>query len=108
MKKFIIAAATLIVTAASANAGCGTNQLNGTWRLQGVDSASSQDFLVSNGNFGGVATITQNANCKVTIIAPGGTLIGRTENLKGTDRKPMTMMVSPTIPGADILVLFKM
>lgn len=108
MKKFIIAAATLAATAASANADCGTNQLNGTWRLQSVDSASSVDYLISNGNFGGIAVISQNANCKITLTAGGFTYVGRTENLKDTDRKPMTMMISNTIPGSDVLVLFKL
>lgn len=108
MKKFIIAAATLIATAASANAGCGTNQLNGTWRVQSVDSASSIDYVINNGNFGGIAVISQNANCKITLSAGGSTFVGRTENLKGTDRKPVTMMISNSVPGSDILVLFKM
>lgn len=81
MKKIIIAVSILMATAATASANCGTNQLNGTWRLQGIGSAGSQDYLISNGNFGGVAVISQNSNCKVTLSVGGSTYVGRTENL---------------------------
>lgn len=108
MKKIIIAAATLIATTVAANADCGTNQLNGTWRSQSVDSANSQDFLINAGNFGGIGVITQGSGCKITLTVAGATYIGRTENLKDTDRKPLTMMFSQNVPGADIIVLFKL
>ena len=101
-------AATLIATAATASADCGTNQLNGTWRLQSVDSANSQDYLINAGNFGGIGVISQCSGCKVTLTVGAATFIGRTENLKDTDRKPLTMMFSSNVAGADIITLFKL
>jgi predicted small secreted protein len=109
MKKFLIATAALLLTAAAANAGCGTNTLNGTWRGQGVDSASSQDFPVLNGSFAGVALISQSKkSCRITLTVGATVYHGRTDNVSGTDRKPMMMMFSQDTPGSDLLVLYRL
>ena len=109
MKKFLIATATLLITATAANAGCGTNSLNGTWRYQAVDGmASSVDVTILNGFFAGALPITQGKkSCRITLVAGGTTYHGRTENLSGTDRKPMLMMFSADIAGSDIYTLVR-
>lgn len=108
MKKFIITAALFAASITTAQADCGTNQLNGTWRLANIGGGGgSLDYTILNGVFAGVAPISQNSNCKVTLVIGGTTYKGRTENLKDTDRKPLTMMFSEDVAGADIIVLFK-
>lgn len=92
MTKLFLISAAIVAISTSAQAGCGTKALNGTWILQGVDDASYNEFIIQDGVVTGVGTVSQSkTSCRVTMVLGGITVKGRTENVSGTSRKPHIM-----------------
>ena len=100
MKTLTYITAALVLSATAAQAGCGTNALNGTWRLQAVADSTFSDIVVLNGAVSGGGTIAQSKkNCRVTINFGALTATGRTENVAGTTKKPMLMTIYRSTDG---------
>lgn len=92
LTKLFLTAAAIAAVSTSAQAGCGTKALNGTWILQGVDDVAYNEFVILDGVVTGVGTVSQSkTSCKITMIIGGVTVKGRTENVSGTSRKPHIM-----------------
>jgi hypothetical protein len=113
MKKILLASAILMATTAAAHAGCGTSALNGTWRLHFLGgSTASADYIIAGGLINGPGLvnipITQGASsCRVKFTVGASLFSGRSENVKGTDRKPHHIMMSGPTAGDDIFVMYR-
>jgi hypothetical protein len=109
MKKYLIAAAVLVVTVAGAQAKCSTKSLNGQWMV-GDDNEGIPTPLVLNNGTGTIAgginvSLSLSKSCKgsVTLTQGAATVTGRiaTERISPTSAlKPNILQIGIPAQGA--------